>query len=133
MMIDVDHFKDVNDSYGHPVGDLVLAKIGELLLANVRHGDIACRYGGEEFVILLNRGNTTEAGNLAERIRRRIEAYAFTIDDIPPFHKTISIGLTCCPRHFCTADKMIKGADSALYKAKDLGRNQVVIYSADKD
>ncbi len=133
MMIDVDHFKYVNDSYGHPVGDRVLAQIGELLMANVRHGDTACRYGGEEFVVLLNRGDTTEARNLAERLRKRIEAQPFTIDTIPPFHKTISIGLSCCPRHFCTAEEMIKGADAALYTAKDLGRNQVVMFNPPTD
>ncbi len=133
MMIDVDHFKYVNDSYGHPVGDRVLAQIGELLMANVRHGDTACRYGGEEFVVLLNRGDTTEARNLAERLRKRIEAQPFTIDTIPPFHKTISIGLSCCPRHFCTAEEMIKGADAALYTAKDLGRNQVVMFNPPSD
>ena len=133
MMMDLDYFKEINDTHGHPVGDQVLCRVGELIRANVRHGDIACRYGGEEFVVLLKGGNPGEAGKIAERIRKKIEEFSFAIDDIPPFHKTISVGLSCCPHHFCTVDEIIMAADTALYKAKNSGRNQVVLYSSDKD
>ena len=132
LMIDLDHFKEINDTHGHPVGDQVLAQIGALLKANIRHGDVACRYGGEEFVVLLRGGDLKEAGQIAERIRKNIEEFIFTIDDIPPFHKTTSIGLSCCPHHFCTVNEIIKAADLSLYRAKNAGRNQVVIYGPEK-
>ena len=132
MMIDLDHFKETNDSYGHPVGDVVLAQIGRMILTSLRHGDIACRYGGEEFVVLL-RGGPGKATMIAERIRKKIEEFSFTINEIPPFHKTTSIGLSCCPQHFCTGDDMIVAADSALYSAKKAGRNQVVMYSSENN
>ncbi len=133
MMLDLDHFKETNDTHGHPVGDLVLAQIGKLLLANVRHGDIAFRYGGEEFVVLLKDGDQTEAGRIAERVRKSVEEFTFTIGDIPPFRKTTSIGLSCCPQHFSTGKEILEAADSALYKAKNRGRNQVVMYSSEQD
>lgn len=132
MMIDLDHFKEVNDTYGHPVGDQVLAQIGSLLIANIRHGDVACRYGGEEFVVLLKGGDVNEAGDIAERIRKTVEECLFTIGTIPPFRKTISIGIACCPLHFCTVNEILTAADAALYKAKNRGRNQVVIYNTKK-
>ncbi|MBU1986338.1 MAG: GGDEF domain-containing protein, partial [Proteobacteria bacterium] len=130
MMIDLDHFKEVNDTYGHPVGDLVLAQIGALLITNTRHGDVACRYGGEEFVVLLRGGDSCEAGKIAERVRKAVEEYVFTINEIHPFRKTISIGLACCPLHFGTVNEIIVAADTALYTAKSRGRNQVVMHTS---
>jgi len=125
MMIDLDHFKKVNDTYGHPVGDKVLRQIAELIRQSMRHGDIPCRYGGEEFVILLPEVKIRSAVNIANRLREKIANYTFQIEKIPPFKKTVSIGLSSCPLHATSADELVSMADEALYTAKQNGRNQV--------
>ena len=125
MMIDLDHFKKVNDTYGHPVGDKVLRQIAELIRESMRHGDIPCRYGGEEFVILLSEKKIRTAAIIANRLREKIADYTFQIEEIPSFKKTVSIGISCCPLHATSADKLVSMADEALYKAKQNGRNQV--------
>ncbi|MFZ5758446.1 MAG: diguanylate cyclase [Thermodesulfobacteriota bacterium] len=132
IMIDLDHFKQTNDTFGHLVGDRVLAQFGMLLMANVRHGDIACRYGGEEFAVLVDGEDSAEAGKVAERIRKQIAEFAFTIDDLPAFQKTVSIGLACCTPQCCSVENIIMAADCALYSAKKGGRNRVVIYDEEK-
>jgi diguanylate cyclase (GGDEF)-like protein len=125
MMIDLDHFKEVNDTYGHPVGDKVLSQIAKLIRESMRHGDIPCRYGGEEFIILLSEEKIRSAMIIANRLRERIANYTFQVEKIPPFKKTISIGISCCPLHATSADKLVSMADEALYAAKQKGRNQV--------
>ncbi|NIA04995.1 MAG: diguanylate cyclase [Proteobacteria bacterium] len=128
LILDLDHFKEVNDTYGHPVGDEVLVRVAELIRSNVRHGDIPCRYGGEEFIVLLKGDNLMAAVKIAERIRRSMEDFTFELAGTPPFKKTLSAGVACFPLHFCTADEIIAAADTALYQAKRDGRNQVNVY-----
>jgi diguanylate cyclase (GGDEF)-like protein len=125
MMIDLDHFKKVNDTFGHPVGDKVLRQIAELIRDGMRHGDIPCRYGGEEFVILLPEEKIRSVASIANRLREKIANYTFQIHEIPPFKKTVSIGISCCPLHATNAYKLVSMADEAMYTAKQNGRNQV--------
>jgi len=134
MMLDLDLFKEVNDTYGHPVGDQVLAKVADLIKANLRQGDIPCRYGGEEFVVLLPGGDINSARTTAERLRKNIADYEFQVDGLlPTIRKTVSIGLSCCPLHAATAEELVMTADSALYAAKRAGRDQVYICRAERD
>ncbi len=129
MILDLDHFKEVNDTHGHPVGDRVLARIADLVRENIRHGDIPCRYGGEEFVVLLRGENLDDAVAIAERVRLGVAAYRFRIGNIPPFGRTISIGLACFPCHADTAVEIVAAADAALYRAKARGRNRVEVFA----
>ena len=128
LILDLDHFKAVNDEYGHPVGDKVLIRIAELIRSNIRHGDMPFRYGGEEFVVLQQNDDLENAVRTAERIRLTVEKSPMVIDNIPPFRKTVSIGIACFPHHFSKAEELINAADQALYAAKRRGRNQVVVY-----
>ncbi|HFQ90187.1 MAG TPA: diguanylate cyclase [Desulfobulbus sp.] len=129
MILDLDHFKEVNDTHGHPVGDRVLVRIADLVRENIRHGDIPCRYGGEEFVVLLKGESQADAVRIAERIRRSVAEHSFEIGSIGPFHRTISIGLACFPRHADTAVDIVAAADAALYRAKAKGRNRVEVFA----
>lgn len=128
MMVDLDHFKKVNDTYGHPVGDKVLALVGELIWIVLRRGDMPCRYGGEEFAILLPGVDLSAVYSIAERLRNYVANYSFAIDGLPVFHKTLSIGLAAFPEHVATVEELVAAADAALYEAKRLGRNQVRLY-----
>lgn len=128
LLIDIDMFKDFNDRYGHWEGDYVLKKIGEILIKNVREIDMAFRYGGEEFAVLLPDTKHEDAINVAERIRKAVSQtvfYPFTLDGQPDVvSKTVSIGVT----EFHHEDNMksfLKRVDNALYQAKKSGRNMV--------
>jgi diguanylate cyclase (GGDEF)-like protein len=123
-MLDLDHFKNVNDSYGHPTGDLVLASFADVLHASLRPFDVIGRYGGEEFCVLLPGTGIGEATTIAERIRNissqtPVEARAATI----PY--TVSIGVVQAPPGVITLDDLVDRADKALYQAKASGRNCV--------
>lgn len=124
MLIDVDYFKKVNDSFGHAVGDRVLRRIGVALTAQVRPSDVLCRYGGEEFVILLRRAGVEDAQAAGERIRSHIERLA----DLPEgIHVTASIGVAVnLPGE--SPDELLLRADEALYRSKREGRNLVTLY-----
>jgi len=129
LLIDIDQFKNFNDTYGHWEGDFVLKKIGELLMKNVRDIDMAFRYGGEEFTVILPETKSEDAIIVAERVRKAVSHtvfYPFTLDGQPDVvNKTISIGIT----EFHMEDDMksfIKRADNAMYLAKKKGRNMVV-------
>jgi diguanylate cyclase (GGDEF)-like protein len=132
LMMDLDHFKRVNDAYGHPFGDYVLKHFGALVRKSIRTGDIAARYGGEEFLCILPDCEVKEAHEVAERIRRETERYPFLYGNrrVPV---TVSIGTAT---YFGPADKnyhlLIAAADRALYKAKNRGRNRVVQQAPDK-
>ena len=132
IMTDIDFFKKVNDTYGHTVGDLVLKTVSKVMRSQLREYDIAGRYGGEEFVILLPFTKIEEAKMVAERLRKAIENKVIDISKINPespekeIHVTISLGVY----QLKTEDKetdLINNADKALYKAKETGRNKVVI------
>ncbi len=128
LMIDIDYFKAVNDEHGHPVGDHVLMRFGELIRARIRHGDLPFRYGGEEFVVLLREDRLEDARHTAERIRRGAEQMVLRVGNVAPFTKTVSIGVACFPRHCTDADELVEAADRAMYKAKQMGRNRVVVF-----
>jgi diguanylate cyclase (GGDEF)-like protein len=125
VMIDVDHFKTINDTYGHPVGDRVLQWLAAIVRDKVRHSDIVARYGGEEFAILLLNANTDQAGSVAEKIRQIIASTS------PPFekelHLTVSLGVSALQQGATSFEEMIEKSDKALYQAKSQGRNQVVV------
>ena len=126
LMLDVDFFKMVNDTYGHDVGDKVIVAIGKVLRENIRESDLAIRYGGEEFLILLH--NATEEGTLeiAKKIHSTFASIVFDAGDGETLQKTISIGISVFPKDADTIWKCIKLADTALYVAKTTGRNKIV-------
>jgi diguanylate cyclase (GGDEF)-like protein len=127
VMSDVDHFKDINDSYGHPAGDQVLMELSAILAEQMRKEDLLARYGGEEFIMLLRETSADAAAGWAERIRQIVMQYPFTYKG-QPIPTTISIGI--CTRRISTLDSLhaiIRIADDALYLAKRNGRNRLEI------
>ena len=128
MMCDLDHFKDVNDTYGHDAGDMVLSQLAKLLLNSVRETDLVIRFGGEEFLILLVDCDTPTACEMSERIRQTVEGYKFHIPG-NSIRMTLSIGTATFSSPY-TNDiwNIFKYADTSLYRAKQNGRNQVVRY-----
>ena len=125
MMVDVDHFKKYNDTYGHPEGDVLLKKVGEILKSSLRTNDFAARYGGEEFLILLPDQDQKGAVEVAERIRQRIaEETKDEVNNRKPV--TASLGVATFPESGRTADSLLANADAALYRAKNNGRNRVL-------
>ncbi|OGK09617.1 MAG: hypothetical protein A2W80_07225 [Candidatus Riflebacteria bacterium GWC2_50_8] len=133
LMCDIDHFKPVNDNYGHQQGDLILKEVSKILRKNVRNTDIAARYGGEEFAIILPETTQADAKIVAERIRRDVAHCDFPslISGQPPLKCSISIGVAGFPLNADNKDQLIQKADSALYKAKGSGRNKVVLCGVD--
>ena len=123
-IIDLDHFKQVNDTYGHKAGDEVLKALGVLLRKNIRGGDIPCRYGGEEFVVVLPRMSLSVAKQRAEEWRAAFCAQKIYSGDFE-IGVTMSIGLATCPDHAANADALLDLADKALYRAKLAGRNRL--------
>jgi diguanylate cyclase (GGDEF)-like protein len=122
VMMDLDHFKQVNDTYGHLQGDQVLAELAKILLANKRESDVAARYGGEEFALILHETDAEGARVLADRIRASVEQAVFP-DNLK---LTISVGVAATEdeSQFTT---LMEKADEALYEAKERGRNRVVL------
>jgi diguanylate cyclase (GGDEF)-like protein len=120
IMYDIDHFKNVNDNYGHGVGDKVLVELSELVSTDIRDVDVLARWGGEEFVILLPQTRLVEAGKIAERIRSHVEKTALLPNEV----LTISLGVIEFAAD-CDRDQQLNRLDEALYDAKDSGRNQV--------
>ena len=127
LMIDIDHFKLVNDTYGHQVGDEVLVQLAGLISASIRQEDVACRFGGEEFIVLIS-GDLNKGKESALRLRQVIEDHVFISSTAPPLRKTISIGVANFPLHGENGEEIIGAADEALYEAKEQGRNRVVCY-----
>nr|MBP9105155.1 GGDEF domain-containing protein [Gemmatimonadaceae bacterium] len=126
LLIDIDHFKRVNDSYGHLVGDDVLTDVGALLQSAVRSVDVVARYGGEEFVIALPETGLMGATVFAERIRELIEEHRFSHAGGSELHLTASVGVACYPSPGLeTVEDLLATADQALYRAKAEGRNRV--------
>ena len=125
LMLDIDHFKKVNDSLGHLAGDTVLSSIANTLLRGVRNEDVVARFGGEEFAIILRAIGVDSAFVMAERLRKLVEASAIEFDG-KQLQATISIGLAGYPSTPCkTPEQLVEAADKALYRAKDGGRNRV--------
>jgi two-component system cell cycle response regulator len=127
MAIDIDHFKQCNDAFGHDAGDAVLREFAVRLASNVRPSDFACRMGGEEFVVIMPRTSGDIACLAAERLRRQVCASPFNAPGLGhPIEVTISIGVACSEGPDDTAQSVLKRADEALYEAKHAGRNRVV-------
>jgi len=131
LMIDIDHFKQVNDTHGHQTGDLVLNYLGRLLLDAMRSSDIVARYGGEEFIIIAPNTNGNTAQGLAERLREHINSHKLVLSNHPSrrleISITASIGVADLDATPDTAEELIHSADMALYQAKQDGRNRVNI------
>ena len=131
LLIDVDHFKGVNDGYGHDVGDEVLKEFAVRLATNVRAIDLACRWGGEEFAVVMPDTRIEDAQRIAERIRLHVAGSAFRISGgREPLSVTISIGAAATQGETDTPETLMKRADSGLYVAKSTGRNRVVASAA---
>ena len=128
LMLDIDHFKRINDQYGHPAGDYVLRRLAEVVASQLREVDIATRYGGEEFVVMLPEADAAAAKHGAERIRRAVAGTSFTLPDGGEINMTVSIGVASYPGSAAGAEELIVHADQALYLAKQAGRNRVVLY-----
>ena len=126
LMIDIDHFKQVNDTWGHPLGDRLLADFGAFLLDHVRAEDIACRYGGEEFTLILRDTPREAALARAESIRAQVEQDLLADTREGPDRLTISIGLAIHPADARDPASLVAEADRALYAAKAAGRNRVM-------
>ncbi len=124
LFIDVDGFKQVNDTYGHLVGSRALAEMGQVLRKVLRETDIVGRYGGDEFVVVLPETPLNGALVIAERMRKKVDDYEFVAQDLS-IHLTISLGVASCPKHTLTAEGLIKKADAAMYRAKELSRNSI--------
>ncbi|RMH41352.1 MAG: diguanylate cyclase [Deltaproteobacteria bacterium] len=127
LLTDVDHFKKVNDTYGHPVGDEVLRRVAQVLGAAVRKIDVVARYGGEEFVVLLEAVDEAGAVGLADRIRQDVAAQVVDTEK-GPLQVTMSFGVAMFPDDADRREDLIERADMALYRAKESGRNRVVTY-----
>ena len=129
LMIDIDFFKKVNDTYGHDVGDKVIIEVAHILQTCIRRSDLAIRYGGEEFMVLLHGSNASSSLIVTQKIKNSFEAIEFKANKNQTFHKTLSIGVSEFPKDTKDIWECIKLADKALYQAKNSGRNRVVIYS----
>ena len=125
LMLDIDHFKRVNDAHGHEAGDVVLKGLSDLLMQQVRAVDRVCRYGGEEFTVILPETDAAVAMQIAERMRAEVERQPFDIGGGKTIGITVSIGVATYPQPVDSPDEVVKAADVALYAAKLAGRNRV--------
>jgi len=127
MMMDIDHFKVVNDTYGHAAGDMVLKEFAKRVGKNIRGVDLAARYGGEEFVVMMPETPTDWAFMIADRLRQEVSDNPFEVGlGSGPITVTVSIGVSTS-RQDMTPAMLLEEADKALYEAKESGRNKVVI------
>jgi two-component system cell cycle response regulator len=130
MILDIDHFKSVNDTYGHDIGDAVIREFAVRLKRNIRGIDLACRFGGEEFVVLMPDTDFRQAELIAERVRQSIGDRVFDVGAGRPLSVTVSAGVTLNESASDSPESLIKRADVALYRAKREGRNRVVFDAA---
>jgi diguanylate cyclase (GGDEF)-like protein len=131
LVIDIDHFKKYNDTYGHLAGDEVLSKLASVFKESIRSSDYAARYGGEEFIIMLPEIGPEQGVEAAERIRHKVAEEIFSGDG-ESIKVTISVGVACYPKNGEDAESVIRNADAALYEAKELGRNRVILAGANQ-
>ena len=125
IMLDLDHFKDINDRFGHLAGDEVLRQVGRVLLRTIRFGDSAYRYGGEEFAVLLPEADSAITWAVAERIRQELAALKIQLDADRNIAVTASLGIAVCPDNGTSVQDLVAAADTALYRSKSEGRNRV--------
>lgn len=127
IMLDIDHFKDYNDTHGHPAGDHLLRDLGMVIIKNVRNQDRVVRYGGEEFLVVLEALNADEALAAAENLRAAIGSHRFKLPDGKVADQvTVSLGVALYPQDGRNYQQVLNQADQRLYQAKALGRNRVV-------
>jgi diguanylate cyclase (GGDEF)-like protein len=127
IMIDLDHFKYFNDNFGHDAGDLLLKELGALLQGNIRGEDIACRYGGEEFTLILPEGTGAVTRQRAEFFKEAIQRLDIHYRGHPLGRITASMGVAIFPDHGRTAKTLVEAADKALYRSKSAGRDRVTL------
>ncbi len=127
VMLDIDHFKRVNDTYGHDAGDTVLRELATLFKAHIRGSDIACRYGGEEFILILPETTLDNTLKRMEELRFEIKHHAISHEGTLIGHITVSFGVTIFPEHGENGKNLLKAADEALYRAKHAGRDRIMI------
>ncbi|MEZ7198727.1 GGDEF domain-containing protein [Pseudodesulfovibrio karagichevae] len=136
VMVDLDHFRQVNDSFGHPLGDLALAEVARLLAANIRTSDVVARYGGEEFMIILPETDAVRAVRAAEKLRVVVEVNDISLEG-PEVKVTISCGVadlaSIHPERGSLRDALVVAADRAMHRAKKNGRNQVLMHVAEHE
>ncbi|BBG66189.1 diguanylate cyclase/phosphodiesterase (GGDEF & EAL domains) with PAS/PAC sensor [Hydrogenimonas sp.] len=134
MMVDIDHFKKINDTFGHKAGDLVLREVATVIKNELREKDRVIRFGGEEFLIFLykEKSECLAAKKISKRLKESIEKRTFTYEDTP-IHITVSIGITSNPEHFKSVPDAIKRADEMLYIAKREGRNRIIFDNPDHE
>ncbi len=130
LFIDVDHFKQINDHYGHWMGNLVLSELGSYLKKQVRKKDQLFRYGGDEFIALLSACNLPTALKAAERIRRCVQNRVFLRKERKSLQMTLSIGLSLFPQHGKTSKELLEAADQAMYLSKKASKNQISVSDA---
>jgi diguanylate cyclase (GGDEF)-like protein len=128
LMIDIDHFKEFNDHYGHEAGDAILWEVGLLLNKTGRKSDVACRYGGEEMVMVFPETGLEEATLLAQKTREAINRLSISHRSRPLGPITVSVGVAVCPDDGKTVAEVLRAADIALYHAKATGRDKVVVW-----
>ncbi len=133
IMIDIDHFKRYNDTYGHEAGDAVLSELGRFLEKSLRGGDTPCRYGGEEFTVLLPGASLENALQKAERLREGVKELNVQHRGRSIGAITLSMGVACFPDQGLTGEILLRAADQALYQAKASGRDRVVSAGAASD
>jgi diguanylate cyclase (GGDEF)-like protein len=133
IMMDIDHFKPFNDAHGHELGDLLLAALGNFLRAQVREQDIVCRYGGEEFTIILPEASLEATLQRAQKIRDGVRRVAVPSERGPVGSLTVSLGVAAYPDHGSTSRALLSAADAALYRAKEQGRDRPAIATGASD
>jgi diguanylate cyclase (GGDEF)-like protein len=126
--VDIDHFKAVNDSYGHAAGDIVLRGVAQTIAENLRASDLIGRYGGEEFMLILTETAVDEGAALSEKLRKLVERSRYAIEGNPDLSVTISIGIVGGAGKQLRMEQLVRDADAAMYSAKSLGRNQTYIF-----
>ena len=131
--VDIDHFKAINDTYGHAVGDQVLRQVAQTIKANLRQTDTIGRYGGEEFMLLLTETNVEDGSVLTEKLRLLVQGLRFDVPANPDLSVTISIGIAGGAGKDLRFDALVRDADAAMYSAKSLGRNQTYIFTEPDD
>jgi len=128
-MVDIDRFKDVNDTYGHKVGDFALKSVANYIQADLRMSDFSARYGGDEVVVVMPETTKSSAWKAFERIRLRLDSAEFAYENgSPSLRVTVSAGIAACPQDATSGDALIVCADKALYRAKKAGRNRVYVF-----
>jgi diguanylate cyclase (GGDEF)-like protein len=131
--VDIDHFKAVNDTHGHGVGDVVLRGVAQAIKANLRQTDVVGRYGGEEFMLLLAETEVEDGATLTEKLRDLVQRLRFAVDSNTTISVTISIGIAGGVGQQLRVDNLVRDADAAMYSAKSLGRNQTYIFAEPDD